>query len=64
MKRLRIYDIICDLPEPRSMLVHVNHSHHNDERHSTLLNPPKLVGVRQIWLGAREGFEEASHATE
>lgn len=30
-KRLWIYDNICDPPEPRCMLVHVNHSHCGDE---------------------------------
>lgn len=30
-KHLWIYDNICDPPEPRCMLVHVNHSHCGDE---------------------------------
>lgn len=57
MERLRIYDVICDLPEPRSMLVHVNHSQHNDERHSTLLNPPQTPAV---WGRAALGLTRAS----
>lgn len=64
VKCLWIYDIICDPPEPRCMLVHVNHSHCNDEWHSTLLNPPQTPAVcGRAAFGANEGFEEASRAT-
>lgn len=63
-KRLWIYDNICDPPEPRCMLVRVNHSHCGDEWHSTLLNSrltPAVCGKEALGLMRTLGSPHKPH---